>query len=71
MVLAVGPGASQEQNLGALSMAILTREVESCVSCLETAGGKSQSLVSVIVHSCCQIYGCMKTVYSEINIEWS
>lgn len=35
MVLAVGPGASQEKNLGALSMTVLTCKVESCVSCLE------------------------------------
>lgn len=34
MVLAVGPGASQEQNLGALGMTVLTRQVESRVSCL-------------------------------------
>ena len=36
MVLVVGPGAAQEQNLGALGVTVLTREVESSVSCLET-----------------------------------
>lgn len=35
VVLAVGPGAPQQQHLGALSVAVLTGEVESCVSCLE------------------------------------
>lgn len=43
MVLTVGPGASQEQNLRALSVTVLTRKVESCISCLETEGGESES----------------------------
>lgn len=34
-VLAVGPAASEQQNLGALSMTVLARQVESRVSCLE------------------------------------
>lgn len=35
MVLAVGSGAAQQQDLGALSVTVLTGQVESCVSCLE------------------------------------
>lgn len=35
MVLAVGPGASQEQNLGALSVTVLTGQVQSRVPRLE------------------------------------
>lgn len=46
MVLAVRPGASQEQNLGAMNMTVLTCKVESCVSCLETRGGESQSFIT-------------------------
>jgi len=35
VILGIRPGASQEQNLGALSMTILTRKVESYIPCLE------------------------------------
>lgn len=34
MVLAVGSGAAQQQDLGALSVTVLTGQVESGVSCL-------------------------------------
>lgn len=53
MVLAVGSGAAQQQDLGALSVTVLTGQVESCVSCLEKkikAIGRSQSL-SLLVRS--------------------
>lgn len=46
VVLAVRSGASQEQNLWAMSVTVLTRKVESSVSCLETRGGESQSLIT-------------------------
>lgn len=36
VVLAVRPGSTKEQNLGALSVTVLTRQVERRVPCLKT-----------------------------------
>lgn len=41
VVCAVGSRASEEQNLGALGVTVLTRKVESCVSCLGIEEGET------------------------------
>lgn len=49
-ILAVRSAASKKQNLGALSMTVLTCEVESRVPCLEARKGKNHH--KIIVRSC-------------------
>lgn len=44
VVLAVGSGPPQEQNLGALSVTILARQVESCVPRLHRDRRQSQTI---------------------------
>lgn len=51
MVCAVGSRASEEQNLGALSVTILTRKVESCVSCLGIQEGETSVLIRPVLSS--------------------
>lgn len=54
MVLAVGPRASQEQNLGALSVAILTRQVESGVPRLgKEEEEREQTVILLLLLSPC------------------
>jgi len=52
VVLAVGPGAAEQQHLAALSVSVLTGQVQRRVSCLETDGRRFYSRRGDVEFNC-------------------